>query len=737
MVLNTQTAPDVDIGKYLDEGTLDLFAQQLVDSLDSTVSVAVCNSDGRLAWHGPGNAANPWAAVPLVDGNPGQGNPCIDLGNGLWAHAFSLGDGADDSFEGYLLIAIGRPEPLPSADVRRNVTPILNFINKQLDIGLGLSAARRQTARERANMSLLYDLAKMQNEPPSAEILAGALRAAGEHFASDLIVMWLPDLGINLAYRGPDVVSARQCNALAPVFERLVLAAQRRRKLLVAEAPAALRKFAGSEGSTSSILSVPLLNNHDEVAGVLAVVRASTFARDEMRLVRVVSAKLSAIAVRGETAGKPAPDRHTLLKHVDRELSADPGRSCALLLVDIDKLHVINEMHGHFGGDAAIASVMQALQSVGSTQDVVCQLSGGAMALYLSTADETAATKAADDVRKRIADTSTVYEGRPVETTVSIGIALMPSVVNDAASALNTAEVAVRSAKGRGGDTHIVFNDLDASVMRRREDLDQVGQLQAALLENRFQLYAQRIVSLQEMENRPRYEILLRMLDEDGTVLAPDRFLSAAERYQMMSSIDRWVVRRAMDMLSTSDNLLEINLASFSINLSVQSINDKEFPAFVEQCVHDSGISPDTFCFEITESAVMRNLDKAQDILHRFASLGCRLALDDFGTGQCSFAYLRDLPVQYVKIDGSFVRDILENPLSEAIVESVARISRVIHARTVAEYVENDTIMSRLRELGIDFAQGYRIGKPKPLDDVLAEFGAVLVDPSELLNIPA
>lgn len=724
------------IRKYLDTGSLNLFARQLVDSLEAARGIAVCDADGAIAWCGPDDdAASAWPVNELPGGPTSRGDATRDLGDGSFAHAFPINPAGEG--DGFLLVRTDSAAPLPSEDVRRSVQPILNCIHKQLDIGLGLSAARRQTSRDRANMALLYNLAGLRDDAPSATVLPRALQAAGRHFASDLIVLWMPEQELQLAWRADGPVSADKCAALSPVFQRLLLAAQRRRKVLVADAPAALQRFAHSANAQARILSAPLLNEHDEVAGVLALVGRADYSRNDLRFVRVVSSKLAALAGRDVEPRDARIDRHGLIKHIDAQLSANRSQARALLLLDIDKLHVINEMHGHFGGDAAIEAVMQAAQDECGPGDMVCDLSGGVVALYLSDADEKRAVTRAQRVGERVKQRPATYEGRTIESTVSIGIATMPVVVNDAASALNTAEVAVRSAKSRGGDTCVVFNDMDASVMRRREDLDQVGQLQAALLDNRFVLYAQRIVSLQEVESRPRYEILLRLLDEDGAVLSPDRFLSAAERYQMMSSIDRWVVRRTMDMLSTSDNLLEINLASFSINLSAQSLMDEEFPRFVEQCVLDSGISPDTFCFEITESSVMRNMERAQDLLRRFSALGCRVALDDFGTGQCSFGYLKDLPVQYVKIDGSFVRDIIENPLSEAIVESVARIARVMHARTVAEYVENDLIMSRLREVGIDFAQGYRIGKPKPLDDVLAEFGDALIDPVELLTIPA
>jgi len=205
--------------------------------------------------------------------------------------------------------------------------------------------------------------------------------------------------------------------------------------------------------------------------------------------------------------------------------------------------------------------------------------------------------------------------------------------------------------------------------------------------------------------------------------------MSAAERYQMMSALDRWVINKTLDELSNSDNMLEINLASFSINVSAQSLTDDDFVDHVEQRIVESGISPEALCFEITETALVRNLERAQRFIRKLTKLGCRLALDDFGTGHCSFAYLMDLPVQYIKIDGVFIRDILENPLSDAIVSSVINIAKVIHAFTVAEHVENDRVLQRLQQYDIDYVQGFAIGRPRPLAEVLAE-----MEPAVLFN---
>jgi EAL domain-containing protein (putative c-di-GMP-specific phosphodiesterase class I) len=302
-------------------------------------------------------------------------------------------------------------------------------------------------------------------------------------------------------------------------------------------------------------------------------------------------------------------------------------------------------------------------------------------------------------------------------------------LVKDGSAALSTAEVAARSAKERGGGRAVVFRDVDASVMQRRSDLDQVSNLQSAFIENRFILYAQTIQPLKEEEDSRRYEILVRMLDENGQLLLPAMFMSAAERYQMMIALDRWVINKTLDELANSDNMLEINLASFSINLSAQSLADDDFVDYLTQRIVESGVSPEALCFEITETALVRNLDRAQRFIRVLGNLGCRIALDDFGTGHCSFAYLKDMSVQYIKIDGVFIRDILDNPLSAAIVSSVTSIAKVMHAFTVAEHVENDKVLEHLRSHDIDFVQGFAIGRPRPLAEVIAEMGpAVLFD---------
>jgi Amt family ammonium transporter len=404
-----------------------------------------------------------------------------------------------------------------------------------------------------------------------------------------------------------------------------------------------------------------------------------------------------------------------------------PESKQALLYLDIDKLHIVNDAFGHMAGDQVIRAVSRIIDELAGRDDAVSHLSGDSFGLYVRDCDERAAIEKAELILHTLSQETIEYDGKSVDVGASIGIALIPDVVNDASAALNTAEIASRSAADRGGNRCVVFRDLDASVAQRRSDLDQVSHLQSALIQNRLVLFAQRIFAIDDSEDIHRFEILVRMLDETGAILSPDKFMSSAERYQMMSSIDRWVIRNALDMIGSADNLLEVTLSSFSINVSAQSLADDDFIDFIEQQIGESAISPDTLCFEITETSIVKNLERARRFIRRLRKLGCRIALDDFGTGYCSFAYLKDLPVQYIKIDGVFVRDILENPLSQAIVSSLANIARVMKAGIVAEHVENELVIHRLREYDIDFVQGFAVGKPAPLAEQLASLGPAIV----------
>jgi EAL domain-containing protein (putative c-di-GMP-specific phosphodiesterase class I) len=248
-----------------------------------------------------------------------------------------------------------------------------------------------------------------------------------------------------------------------------------------------------------------------------------------------------------------------------------------------------------------------------------------------------------------------------------------------------------------------------------------IGKLRGALDDDSFRLDAQPILPLRGSYGRPRFELLLRMVSEDGEIIPPGKFLHAADRYQLMPAIDRWVVRQACELLGRHRNIIGEDSARFAINLSGQSLRDEGFLDFVVEQIQASGIVPGILCFELTETATIGNLSDAQAFMRRLQDLGCQFALDDFGTGVSSLAYLKDLSVNYLKIDGSFVRDIIDNPRSESMVKAIAQLAKVMCMETIAEYVETDALRSRVADLGVDYGQGFAMGKAQRFEDLLNE----------------
>jgi EAL domain-containing protein (putative c-di-GMP-specific phosphodiesterase class I) len=248
-----------------------------------------------------------------------------------------------------------------------------------------------------------------------------------------------------------------------------------------------------------------------------------------------------------------------------------------------------------------------------------------------------------------------------------------------------------------------------------------VGQIRDAISGDKFILHAQPILPLRGNFGRPRFELLLRMVGDRNEIIPPGKFLPAADRYQLMPSIDRWVVRRSCELLGAHSAAVGEEIARFAVNLSGQSLQDDTFLDFVVEQIKACGVAPGVLCFELTETATVGNLAKAQLFIRKLQDLGCQFALDDFGTGVSSLAYLKDLSVNYLKIDGSFVRDVLDNPRSESMIKAISQLAKVMCMETIAEYVESDALRARVADLGVDYGQGFAMGKVQRLEDLLQE----------------
>jgi EAL domain-containing protein (putative c-di-GMP-specific phosphodiesterase class I) len=323
-----------------------------------------------------------------------------------------------------------------------------------------------------------------------------------------------------------------------------------------------------------------------------------------------------------------------------------------------------------------------------------------------------------EELRRAIKDCRFLWEDKTFEIGVSIGVVPLVADSGDLATTLSAADSACFFAKEQGRNRIQVYQSDDKVVVQRHGEMQWVHRITRALAEERFCLYFQRIMPLLTPQvGRLHGEILLRMIDEQGQLVSPATFIPAAERYNLMPSIDRWVIRTAFKTMAQTlpEAPDRTAVVGVSINLSGQSLCDDHLLEFVIEQFQQSGIAAERVCFEITETAVIANLARAMHLITSLRELGCRFALDDFGSGLSSFAYLKRLPVDYLKIDGSFVRGMLENPIDYAIVDSINQIGHVMGILTIAEFVENAAILSQLRALGVDYAQGYGIARPQPL----------------------
>jgi Amt family ammonium transporter len=399
---------------------------------------------------------------------------------------------------------------------------------------------------------------------------------------------------------------------------------------------------------------------------------------------------------------------------------ASPQSHCILYL-DIDRLHVINETFGMHVGDDVIVSVADCMAKTLPRGSLSARISGDRLAALIPLVGMEAAARVAEDIRVSVAAIVPRAGQGSFEVSASIGVAPIGKSDNALAHALATAEIACKAAKDRGRNRVEVFQDSDQSIIRRHTDILVIGQLRDALDNDKFRLDAQPILPLRGNYGRPRFELLIRMLGDRGEIIPPAKFLSAAERYQLMPAVDRWVVRHACEVLGEHSVSVGEEFARFAINLSGQSLQDESFLDFVTDQIKNSRLPPNVLCFELTETATIGNLAKAQHFIKTLQDLGCQFALDDFGTGVSSLAYLKDLSVNYLKIDGSFVRDALTNARSDSMIKAIAQLAKVMCMETIAEYVETDNLRVRMADLGVDYGQGFAMGKSQPLKELLAE----------------
>ncbi len=386
----------------------------------------------------------------------------------------------------------------------------------------------------------------------------------------------------------------------------------------------------------------------------------------------------------------------------------------ALCYMDLDQFKVVNDTCGHIAGDALLRQLGHVLSGTVRKRDTLARLGGDEFGVLMEHCTLEQAHRVADEMRAVVTEFRFAWEEQVFRVGVSIGLVPITETSESVAAILSAADSACYIAKDEGRNRVHVYHPDDSDLARRHGEMQWVTRIHRALEEDRFELWSQPIVPVAYgADEGEHFEVLLRLVDEQGETVPPGAFLPAAERYGLSTELDRWVVGAALKYLEHSPERLQ-GLHLCSINLSGTSLADEKFLAFVKEQLAQSRVPAQKLCFEITETAAIANLSRAITFMTTLKEQGCKFALDDFGSGLSSFAYLKTLPVDYLKIDGSFVRNIVDHEVDLAMVRSINDVGRVMGKATVAEFVEDDAILEKLREIGVDYAQGYGLGRPVP-----------------------
>jgi diguanylate cyclase (GGDEF)-like protein/PAS domain S-box-containing protein len=410
-------------------------------------------------------------------------------------------------------------------------------------------------------------------------------------------------------------------------------------------------------------------------------------------------------------------NRRRFEEELEREVAlahryGEPG---AALVLDLDNFKYVNDTLGHQSGDELILNVAGALRRRLRETDAMARLGGDEFAVILPRIDDAGAHQVARELLQAVREHEGLVGGRTVRVTTSIGVATFGGERVTGQEVLATADIAMYEAKNAGRDRVCALDKTSGGAARERARTSWIERIREALDEDRFVLQAQPILNL-ATDEISQHELLLRMVSDTGEIVPPAAFLSTAERFGLVQSIDRWVVQRAIRLMD--EQLRQGRRLRLEVNVSGNSVDDRELRTLIQDELAASAVDPDDLILEITETAVISNMDEARRFAESLSRLGCRFALDDFGTGFGSYYYLKHLPLHYIKIDGDFIRNLANSPTDQLMVRAMVQVAQGLGMKTVAEFVENAETVEFLRAYGVDFAQGYHVGRPQPIEEL-------------------
>ncbi len=638
---------------------------------------------------------------------------------GLLVGVFSKNDGKSSWFNPSMLHGL--------------LLPAVGVIAESLLLKSQIQRERHAAAEYLSELKLVYDVdEKIHGTSRSHAGLAQLVGQSGRFLSICYSVLLIPSKRIRISATHSSWRGVNRKVLDRYLVEQILPAVEGKRGPTIYEMPA----DDGTDGVVDhayQTLVCPLTDHNGNVEGVLAQlgrVNNEPFTKSHKRFMGHIVRKIEYVIEQSFDTMTGLMNRagfEAQLEESAKVLENDADTH-QLLYFDLDNLQLVNDTFGRDAGDAVIMRFARMLEEDLPRSAVVSRLTGDDFGLLLTHASDEDALAHAKAVRERGKALRYLQGDKSLQVTISVGIAPFTGASGDDARALTSARLACEAAKDHGRDRIEVYDLSNESLIQRRDDMQLVADIQRALDAEGLELLAQPIAPLGSGEDRPQYEILLRMRDADGEAVSSAAFFSAAERYHIMPQVDRWVVSSTIRCLGEYRDSINARDAVFSINLSGQSLSDDDILAFIDEEIRAAGLEPASVGFEVTESAAVSNLRKAQVFLDGLHARGCKISLDDFGAGLSSFAYLKNFCVNTLKIDGSFIRDITDNRISESMVAAITQVAEVMELDTVAEYVEDEKTRKLIDKLGVDYAQGHLIGKPEPLRAVLeglSELGPV------------
>ena len=601
-----------------------------------------------------------------------------------------------------------------------SAAPLLDCMCRELS-QLNRKALKSATLSERTEelewlFALTENLHSNSNDPRAITQLVGA---AVERMKCCFGAVVVPEHGIDLSYESLVHIEIQAAGAFErsrPYFMNFI---QRRKQPLLAN------KVSGSANMPPfKLLVVPIQPHKDKTIGFIAFLKQASkpnFGRRQLFLGRHIGHQIGTLLESQYDLATGLLTRNAFGQDVQRLLATQRKDSeHCLVYFDIDRLHVINDTLGFDAGDEAIVRVADLLRAPALPEDAItCRIGGDSFVALLPNHDAEQASARAKNVINLASRDSVGPEVARVPLSVRAGVVRIYTLEAGINGPLANAQMACKSAKEHGGNRVEIYLDIDDSMMRRRTDVFEIANLRSALVESRFVLYGQRIVSAKSHSEVTGVECLIRMVSENGRIVPPGEFLPSAQRYQMLQAIDHWVISKALMEIKPFRSTLLDSRINIAINISGQSIQDEVFIEAIERWLVESMVAPALVRFEITEMAAISNLARAERLIRKLRGYGCGFALDDFGTGVNSLSYLKSLPVSCVKIDGSFTRDLLSNNRSDVVVKTIVQLCQSLGIECVAECVESAPIAQRLRELQVDHIQGFLVHMPEPLQGLL------------------